>query len=240
MPYVALANSNEMKPNNNADYDFGPLKGTYITLAAGRSFPQNKISNISIDSLGNFYYTRNKLDRGTVYKTAIGKDFEVIRAEFEFLYSKKHKFSLTTPNNILSVNGITSNFHTSHYTYFFNVFYDFKNINEVFQPYVGLGVGLSRNKVSEQPVITDIANVELYKYFKKSTNSFAWNLNVGSKINVNQHLYFDFSYKYVDLGRVKGSNMSLAPNGVVTTNADDNVKGRVRNHLLLAGFGFRF
>lgn len=212
------------------------FQGTYIAAGAGVSLPQGKIKNGTIDSSGNNYYISKKLKDGGVFKIALGKDFGMVRSEVEFMLSPKHKFSLTNAVSTVPFGGtLTNKFHTSYQTYFINTFYDFKNLHSTIKPYLGFGLGFSKNTLSKQASTTANGR-DFFIYQKKSGNSFAWNLSVGSMVNLNKNIYLDFSYRFVDLGKIKGST-TLLPSGV---SAAKNVKGNIRNHIFLAGMGLKF
>jgi len=73
-----------------------------------------------------------------------------------------------------------------------NVYYDIGNFNG-FTPYVGAGVGVSRNKLSD--VALPVASTSGTK------TSFAYALHAGVSYDYSEALAIDASYRYIDLGK---------------------------------------
>lgn len=70
-----------------------------------------------------------------------------------------------------------------------NGYVDFKN-ESMFTPYVTAGVGYAKNTAKPAATVTS-----------KNHNAFAWNVGLGSKVNVATNVDLDFSYKYAHLGK---------------------------------------
>ncbi len=237
---LAASEDTSSTKSSSSFYDNDYFKDTYFSLGYGKSLPYSKLSGLSLDQNGTEFYTKKRSKNSDVFKASIGKKFDDVRVEFEFLYSKKHKFNFS--NSIPSEDvTLFHSLHTSHHTYFVNAFYDFKGLHDSIRPYVGLGLGVSRNKVSAGSVLRYISSVGITAPFqnssKKSSTSFAWNTSLGLIVDVNEHFFLDFSYKYLDLGKAKGMHLNDIDNDPTTSN---NIKGRFRNNLFLLGAGFKF
>jgi opacity protein-like surface antigen len=73
-----------------------------------------------------------------------------------------------------------------------NAYYDIGNFNG-FTPYVGAGIGLSRNKISD---------INLPATSTSGTKtSFAYSLQAGVSYDYSEALAIDASYRYIDLGK---------------------------------------
>ncbi len=75
-----------------------------------------------------------------------------------------------------------------------NAYYDIGNFNG-FTPYVGAGIGVSRNRISDINLPATSTS--------GSKTSFAYALHAGVSYEVNEALSIDASYRYIDLGKAK-------------------------------------
>ena len=77
-------------------------------------------------------------------------------------------------------------------------------------PYLGVGVGFSRNKMGAVH-ITDVDTGVNAGYAAGNTETeFAYKLALGTLINLSDNVSIDLSYQYVDLGNIKsGTNLSF-------------------------------
>jgi len=99
-----------------------------------------------------------------------------------------------------------------------NVYYDIVNYYG-FTPYVGAGIGLSRNKLSDVALPATSSG--------GTKTSFAYALHAGVSYDVNEALAIDASYRYIDLG--KGQS------GPLTIDYDD-----LQAHEFRIGLRYRF
>ena len=109
---------------------------------------------------------------------------------------------------------------------FANLYYDFRN-DSAFVPYIGAGIGMSFNYLG-----FDLHRGGSAVSRDESTTNFAWNVGAGVAYNVNDALYIDAAYRYVDLGYTEASG---ALNG-------DQIKvgSRPYNHEFMLGLRFAF
>ncbi|AIF80790.1 heat resistant agglutinin 1 [endosymbiont of Acanthamoeba sp. UWC8] len=240
IPLSALANSYDEKKDSYSPSFFNNdiLKDTYVSIGYGKSLPQGKLKLLSFNDNNDEIFIKEKNKNKDIFKTSLGKKINNIRIELEFLYSKKHAFN--SVNNYFPNQTLSQNITTSHYTYLINTLYDFKNFHNNLKPYIGLGIGISRNKVASTPLIlnTDSLPSTIFaNNTKKSSTSFAWNTSLGVIVDVNEHVFLDFSYKYMDLGKAKGTPL-IDAGGITTDN--NNIKGRFRNNVFLVSAGFKF
>ncbi|KIE04987.1 hypothetical protein NF27_EY00830 [Candidatus Jidaibacter acanthamoeba] len=238
-PLSALANSYDEKKNSSSSNFFNNdiFNDTYVSIGYGKSLPQGKLSGLTVDDYYDNpeYYSKTKLKNSNVFKASVGKKINDMKIEFEFLHSNKHKFNFGTKNEELGTNYLHK-LHTSHYTYFINGLYEISSLHHVIKPYVGLGIGISHNKISAEAV-TIPSGLKHYVSSKKYSNSFAWNASLGITVDISEHLFLDFSYKYIDLGKAKGSPFTIDS---VVASDNNNIKGRFRNNVFLVSAGFKF
>ncbi len=235
MSILAILGANMVSADAKASY----MKDTYLTVGAGRSKVAKKIEHLQTPVAGNEVYQKEKLKDANVFKVAAGKDYGNVRTEIEFMFGDKHKFSN-------AVNGVKSAFKVDHKTVFLNTFYTFTN-NKTFKPYIGFGLGASRNELKAESISYNGVGFKVASggYDKKNKTSFAYNLSVGALMHVNDSIYFDLSYKYADLGKLKGSNVKIlnvaTANDTFSTRANttENVKGRLRSNIFMLGIGFK-
>ena len=77
-----------------------------------------------------------------------------------------------------------------------NVYYDIGNFNG-FTPYVGAGVGVSRNQISDISLPATSSG--------GTKTSFAYALHAGVSYDYSEALALDASYRYIDLGKGKSN-----------------------------------
>ena len=227
---LALANSAMAKATEGGNY--GMLSGTYLAIGYGKSIPQSKIKHSNF-GLSNDTYLSTKLKNSDIFKVAIGKEYAGnFRTELEFLSSSKYKFSKT-------LDGVTGSFHITNQTYLVNTYYKLLN-NTYIQPYVGVGIGFSRNSSSNMVLVDPTTPPTTVSNFAKAhKTNFAYNLMVGAQFEVTKNVFFDLSYKYADLGKVAGSTrLTNVSTGSVSTQPT-NLSGRLRNNIFLLGVGFK-
>ena len=111
-------------------------------------------------------------------------------------------------------------------TLFANLYYDFRN-DSAFVPYIGAGIGMSFNYLG-----FDLHRGGDDVSRSDSTTNFAWNVGAGVAYNVNDALYIDAAYRYVDLGYTEASG-SLRGDQI-------KVGSRPYNHEFMLGLRFAF
>jgi opacity protein-like surface antigen len=162
-------------------------------------------ANHHIDEVESFYvrgdvggsapYVSNKTTKfyssvGPVYNVGVGYKFnEDFRSDINFQYSSFSKSS---------GNGVTAK------TAMLNGYYDFVN-DTIFTPYVTVGLGFSKVNSEE-----NFRNGSVQVNKKSSTNSFAWNTGIGSRVSISKDVDLDFAYKFVSLGKTLNNKVAYA------------------------------
>jgi len=76
-------------------------------------------------------------------------------------------------------------------------------------PYLGVGVGFSRNKMGAVDITQINDGVSLGNAASNTETEFAYKLALGTLINLSDSVSVDLNYQYVDLGNIKsGLNLS--------------------------------
>ena len=237
-PLSALANSYDEKKDSSSSNFFNNdiFNDTYVSIGYGKSLPYGKLKGLALDEFAAEpeFYNKKKSSNSNIFKGSIGKKINNIRIEFETLYTAKQKFNFSAYSNALN-NTLTYKLNTAHYTYFINSFYEFKKLHTFIKPYFGLGIGVSRNKVSSGKV-NNLEGLNIFTAEKRNSTSFAWNASLGVIVDVNENLFLDFTYKYMDLGKVRGRPFKVMGD----TSDNNNIKGRFRNNVFLVSAGFKF
>lgn len=114
-----------------------------------------------------------------------------------------------------------------------NVYVDVAKFG-AFTPYVGGGIGFSRNKLDD--VDGSVAGVN-GKIDGDTETSFAWQLSAGVGIEVAPKWTVDVGYRYIDLGEVKTGN-SASLGGV--SGAIDPIKADLKAHEIQASVRYQF
>jgi len=204
------------------------FSGTYLSIGGGASVLQSKINLIAFQ---DDQYNQVRLKNKAAYKVSFGKAINNFRTELEFLYNQKETISESI--SLL----LKSRVNISNYSYFLNAFYDFKNFDARVKPYVGLGVGLSRKSLSDQVFTHN--NEESTRIFGKNSSKFAWNASLGLLFEVSENVALDFSYRYLDLGKIEGTQDAIIYSKRITT-PYKNITGNIRNHTFLASVVIKF
>jgi len=100
-----------------------------------------------------------------------------------------------------------------------------------FIPYLMAGAGLAHNKAGN--FVLSSAETAL----KDEQNSFAWQVGAGVKYKINNRTFLDLGYKYVNLGKVKTSDVLWEP--TITKTPQNVIKGKLKAHEVSLGMIFK-
>ncbi len=119
---------------------------------------------------------------------ALGYRYEHFRGEFEYVWRKKNSKQITEFAN--------GKFKSE--SFMFVVYYDLFPYTW-FTPFVNVGLGYTRNKLS-------IANSAVGVGYKVKENPFTWSLGAGISAKVTNRLNVDLGYRYYDMGSLDTFN----------------------------------
>ena len=218
------------------------LDGYYITAKGGAS----KTFNTGTTSFNTFNGTlitlqNEDLGTGSAFGFSVGKYLtDNFRLELEAIKRTGYEYDA---NSLLFPASATKAKIETH-ALFINGFYDFQPFsisNTPITPYLGGGVGISRNKMG-----TDVAHLNGIPHPNGVTtdgdpiNQFAYKLSAGTLFSLTEQLSLDVNYQYVNLGAFKG--------GTVRTNDDLSTSiyqrgtngGEIKTQELMVGLQYTF
>lgn len=201
--------------------------GFYTAIKAGISDTHLNNMTEHTSSSSDTHGTFNHADESkAIYPNlslAAGFDFSKItninaRAELEYTYKDKQKFTPNLIGGTLTSGGVTTEVDGGNeiiinelqsQSLMLNGYYDFKNSSK-FIPYLSAGAGVTRVKSTRQ-IMDDTTSV------KDTDNTFTWSVGAGVAYPLNEQVTLDLSYKYVDAGEMKFNNDEWRGASVKTT-----------------------
>ena len=125
---------------------------------------------------------------------------------------------------------------------FINGFYDFQPFsmsNTAITPYLGGGVGISRNKMG-----TDVSSTngipDGITNDGNTINQFAYKLSAGTLVSLTKQLSLDVNYQYVNLGAFK-SGTEVLVSGVFDGHLQRGINGGdIKTQELMVGLQYTF
>ena len=185
------------------------LDGYYITAKGGVSKTSNTGTVSQTDDRGDSSYFENEdLGTGTAFGFSVGKYLtDSFRLELEATKRTGYEFDARDTTAFLPGGGIHSEkAKIQTEAVFINGFYDFQPFtmsNTAITPYLGGGVGISRNKmgttVQHNNGIPDGFTID-----GNTINQFAYKFSAGTLVSLTEQLSLDVNYQYVNLGAFKG------------------------------------
>ena len=166
--------------------------------------------------------TDNDLGSSDIIGIGVGKYFsESFRGEIGISKRVDFKYSTT----LIKANGVAYD-SPQKYTadveslaIFLNGYFDSQPISLLqtsVTPYLGVGVGISRNKMGLVDLITTNNGAVFAKVSSNTETEFAFKFALGTLIELSDSVSMDINYQYVDLGDIKS--------GVDITNSSSDLK----------------
>jgi len=150
-------------------------------------------------------------------------------------YLNSSKFHLNSSSDDVDDNHFTHDSHLKFSALMANVYYHIP-LNNNFEPFIGIGLGMSRNTQSDFYITKNGA------YFKNrkgdSKNNFAFGANLGTLVKFNDKLSLKLEYRYLDLGKIRTNNYYIFSDGDTDYGAVNTSKLRV--HTFLIGIRYQF
>ena len=210
------------------------LEGFYITAKGGVSKTMDT-GTASFGQVGIIYPSLKDDDLGTgsAFGFSVGKYLnDNFRLELEV--TKRTSYELDTYVLQAPTDFDTANIDTT--SLFINSFYDFQPLtisNTSITPYVGGGIGISRNKMG---ITTQLANGVPFSFIEGHTTSeFAYKFSAGTLLSLTEQLSLDVNYQYVNLGEfesstaISGGNLQRPISG-----------GEIKTQELMVGLQYTF
>ena len=181
------------------------LEGYYITAKGGVSKTMDTGTTSFNVNNGTLFTLQNEdLGTGSAFGFSVGKYLtDSFRLELEAIKRTGYEYDA---HALLFPDGSNKAKIETH-ALFINGFYDFQPFtmsNTAITPYLGGGVGISRNKMGTD---VNFANgiADGFTIDGNTINQFAYKLSAGTLVSLTEQLSLDVNYQYVNLGAFKGS-----------------------------------
>ena len=204
----------------------GLIENSYISVGTGISAPTTKIGHF-INQNNREYYSYQNVKDSYLFSVSIGKSFNSIRPELEYISTEAENY---TQLYRIGKTNYYYNFNLYSNAYLFNLNYDFNQFSQNFKPYITGSFGLAQNFTSKS-YLSSAKNKDVLYYNGRKTNNLALGLGAGTTMNINNHFSFDFSYRYLDFGKIRGSN--YAHNNTIGKIVPNNLSGKLRTNMIL-------
>ena len=207
------------------------LDGYYITAKGGVS----KTSDTGTMSYGTPTVILNDDDLGTgsAFGISAGKYIsDNFRLELEAIKRTGYEMDTTGDNNLYEAN-------ISSKSIFINGFYDFQSFSlgsTPITPYLGGGVGISKNKMG-----TTYENRPSATLDGKTISQFAYKVAAGTLVSLTENVSLDINYQYVNLGNIKSGVGVYDEAGTFFGNISPAINGgEIKTQELMVGLQYKF
>ena len=216
------------------------LEGYYITAKGGVSKTFNTGTTSFNRENGALRTFQNEdLGTGSAFGFSVGKYLtDSFRLELEAIKRTGYEFDARD----IQDPEFTDKAKMQTEALFINGFYDFQPFtmsNTAITPYLGGGVGISRNKMG-----TDVQHTngipDGFTFDGNTINQFAYKLSAGTLVSLTEQLSLDVNYQYVNLGAFKGGTEVLR-NGAFNANFQRPINGGdIKTQELMVGLQYTF
>ena len=219
------------------------LEGYYITAKGGASKTFNTGTTSFNGNAGALRVMQNEdLGTGSAFGFSVGKYLtNSFRLELEAIKRTGYEYDarVATP---VRFNSVTEEAKMQTEALFINGFYDFQPFtmsNTAITPYLGGGVGISRNKMGT--IVEHVNGIpDGFTTASNTINRFAYKLSAGTLVSLTDRLSLDVNYQYVNLGAFKG--------GTEHTNTDLSTSiyqrgingGEIKTQEIMVGLQYKF
>ena len=215
------------------------LDGFYITPKGGISKSMDTGVIFGDAGGGQFDIKDNDLGTGYVFGLSVGKYItNNFRVELEA--SQRGGLEYDTEYASEPNLGVTTKADIKTQSIFINGFYDFESfaiINSSVTPYIGGGIGISRNKMG---VTTEVTPENAVAYLDgNKVSQFAYKLAAGTLVSLTESLSLDINYQYVDLGSFK-SGLGFVSGGYTGNLTEALNGGEIKTQELTVGLQYKF
>jgi len=220
------------------------LEGYYITAKGGASKTFNTGTTSLVNAAGNLFTFQNEdLGTGSAFGFSVGKYLtNSFRLELEAI--KRTGYEYDARVSTAGLTSITAEAKIQTEAVFINGFYDFQPLtmsNTAITPYLGGGVGISRNKMGTDVVHSNGIPTGV-TIDGNTINQFAYKLSAGTLVSLTKQLSLDVNYQYINLGAFKGGTERYE-NGVLRTDFERQRGingGDIKTQELMVGLQYKF
>jgi opacity protein-like surface antigen len=220
------------------------LEGYYITAKGGVSKTFNTgVTSFNRENGALRTFQNEDLGTGSAFGFSVGKYLtDSFRLELEAI--KRTGYEYDARVSTAGLTSVTEEAKIQTEAVFINGFYDFQPFtmsNTAITPYLGGGVGISRNKMGT--IMQHINGIPTGTTLDGNTiNQFAYKLSAGTLVSLTEQLSLDVNYQYVNLGSFKGGTEVLL-NGVRRPDIDLQRGingGDIKTQELMVGLQYTF
>ena len=218
------------------------LEGFYITAKGGASKTFNTgETSFNLSSGTPRALQNDDLGTGSAFGFSLGKYLtDSFRLELEAIKRTGYEYD----GRAIPFPTFTYNTKIQTEALFINGFYDFQPFtmsNTAITPYLGGGVGISRNKMGTT-VFRSNGIPSGTAIDGDTINQFAYKLSAGTLVSITEQLSLDVNYQYVNLGAFKGGT-ELSNKGVRYPALDRQRGingGDIKTQELMVGLQYKF
>ena len=209
------------------------MDGFYITPKGGVSKTMDT-GTMNYDNGQVFTLNDDDLGTGSAFGISAGKYItDNFRLELEAIKRTGYEMDTTDSDNNLMEANITSK------SIFINGFYDFQPFslgNTPITPYLGGGVGISKNKMAATHENRPGNTVD-----GKTISQFAYKVAAGTLVDLTENVSLDINYQYVNLGNLKSGVGVYDQNGNFQANLPAGINGgKIKTQELMVGLQYKF
>ena len=209
------------------------LDDFYITAKGGVSKTLDT-GTMNYDNGAVFTLNDDDLGTGSAFGISAGKYItDNFRLELEAIKRTGYEMNTTDSDNNLMEANITSK------SIFINGFYDFQPFslgNTPITPYLGGGVGISKNKMGATHENRPGNTVD-----GKTISQFAYKVAAGTLVDLTENVSLDINYQYVNLGNLKSGVGVYNQNGIFQANLPAGINGgEIKTQELMVGLQYKF
>ena len=209
------------------------LDDFYITAKGGVSKTLDT-GTMNYDNGDVFTLSDDDLGTGSAFGISAGKYItDNFRLELEAIKRTGYEMDTTDSDNNLMEANITSK------SIFINGFYDFQPFslgNTPITPYLGGGVGISKNKMGATHENRPGNTVD-----GKTISQFAYKVAAGTLVDLTENVSLDINYQYVNLGNLKSGVGVYNQNGIFQANLPAGINGgEIKTQELMVGLQYTF
>ena len=218
------------------------LDGYYITAKSGVSETSSTGTINYTDFTGTAGSLQSEdLGTGTAFGFSVGK---YLNDNFRFELEATKRTGYDLDARLTTNSTFSSNAKIQTEALFVNGFYDFQPFsisNMSITPYLGGGVGISRNKTGTDASSTNgIPNG--VSTVGDTSNQFAYKLSAGTLFSLTEQLSLDVSYQYVNLGEFE-EGTEVYRDGLRRADLDAQKGangGEIKSQELMVGLQYKF
>ena len=214
------------------------LEGYYITAKGGVSKTFNTGETSFVDGLFDSLQNED-LGTGSAFGFSLGKYLtDSFRLELEAIKRTGYEYD----GRAIPFPTFTYNTKIQTESLFINGFYDFQPFtmsNTAITPYLGGGVGISRNKmgttVFRSNGIPSGSTID-----GDTINQFAYKLSAGTLVSITEQLSLDVNYQYVNLGAFKGGTARINDDQSTSIYQRGINGGEIKTQEIMVGLQYTF